>query len=221
MAGRRPLWDHADVPPRTALEQLASPPGWPAPIVALVLNRLNLPLIAGCAAALRLGRGDRAADLGFGGGRSLRFLLDAVGPEGQVTGIEPSSAMLRYARRRYPSHLERAGLRILEGTAGDLPLRDASQDGLMSANTVYFWRDIDAGLREIHRVLADRGRLAIGISESDEQLRMGFAREGYLVIRPEELVERVRGAGFRDVRLGRRESGRQGAIISARRGARD
>lgn len=207
----------ACVPPRTALEQLASPHGWPAPLVALALNRLNHPLIAGCVAALRLQPGDRATDLGFGGGRGLRLLLDAVGAGGQVVGVEPSSAMLRYARRRYPSHLERAGLRILEGTAGDLPLRDSSQNGLMSANTIYFWRDIDDGLREIRRVLAARGRLALGISERDEQRRLGFAREGYLVIRPEELAERVIDAGFRDVRLGRRDSGRQGAVISARR----
>lgn len=205
-----------DVTPRSALEQLASPHGWPAPLVAVALNRLNHRLIAGCVDALHLEPGDRATDLGFGGGRGLRLLLDAVGPGGQVAGIEPSSAMLAHARRRYPSHLERAGLRILEGTAGEMPLRDASQDGLLSANTVYFWRDIGDGLREIRRVLAPGGRLALGISESDEQRRLGFAREGYLVIRPEELAAKVAGAGFDDVRLGRRASGRQGAVISAR-----
>ena len=205
------------MPPRTALEQLAEPHGWPAPLVGMALNRLNRPLIAGCVEALRLRPGERAADVGFGGGRSLRLLLDAVGPGGQVAGIEPSSAMLRYARRRYPSHLERAGLRILEGTAGELPLRDGTQDGVMSVNTVYFWRDVDAGLREIRRVLSEGGRLALGMSDRHEQQRLGFAREGYLVISPEELAERVDGTGFGEVRLGRRTSGRRGAVIRARR----
>lgn len=205
-----------EVPPRAALDQLATPHGWQAPLVALTLNRLNRALIQGCVNALELAPGERAADIGFGGGRSLRLLLDAVGPAGQITGIEPSSAMLRYARTRYPAHMERAGLRVLEGTAGHLPLRDNSQDGVMSANTVYFWQDIDAGLAECRRVLATGGRLALGISENEEQLRMGFAREGYSVISPEELAEAVSRASFADVRLGRRESGRHGAVISAR-----
>jgi len=53
--------------------------------------------------ALRLGRGDIVLDLGCGTGLNLPLLLDRVGPEGHVIGLDRSSSMLAVARDRVRS----------------------------------------------------------------------------------------------------------------------
>ena len=44
--------------------------------------------------------GQRVLDVGCGTGYFARLLAQAVGPEGHVVGIDPSSAMISYARRQ-------------------------------------------------------------------------------------------------------------------------
>ena len=51
-------------------------------------------------AALRLGRGDIVLDLGCGTGLNLPLLLDRVGADGHVIGVDRSSSMLAVARDR-------------------------------------------------------------------------------------------------------------------------
>jgi demethylmenaquinone methyltransferase/2-methoxy-6-polyprenyl-1,4-benzoquinol methylase len=59
---------------------------------------------------LALRPGDAVIDLGCGTGLSLPLLVDAVGPEGKVMGVDASPHMLARARRR----VEAAGWRSVE-----------------------------------------------------------------------------------------------------------
>jgi ubiquinone/menaquinone biosynthesis C-methylase UbiE len=50
--------------------------------------------------ALNLKRGDTVVDIGCGTGLNFRLLQEAIGPEGQIIGVDLSEAMLAEARER-------------------------------------------------------------------------------------------------------------------------
>ena len=71
--------------------------------------------------------GDRVLDVGCGGGYLARALAATVGPDGRVTGIDPSAAAVSYARRRAAANCSFA-----VGVAQRLDLPDQSFDVVTS-----------------------------------------------------------------------------------------
>ena len=78
--------------------------------------------------------------------------------EAEVVGVDLSEAMIEIGRRK----AERAGLgrriELIAGDAENLPLEDCSADCATVAFGVRNFQDIEAGLRQMHRVLVSGGR---------------------------------------------------------------
>lgn len=90
-------------------------------------------------AKLALSPGDTVVDMGTGTGANLPFLREAVGPEGEVIGIDVSPRMLQRAR----SLAEAEGwsnVTLVEGDIRDPPL-DRPVDGVLSAFVVVMYAD--------------------------------------------------------------------------------
>jgi SAM-dependent methyltransferase len=136
-------------------------------VVARRLNANNLPLITAAVRALELAQGAAAADVGFGGGVGLGLLLDAVGATGRVRGIDRSETALGRARSRYADEIAAGRLTVHNASMTALPLDNATVDGAVTVNTIYFVDDagLAATLGEFSRVLRPGGRLAVGIGD--------------------------------------------------------
>jgi demethylmenaquinone methyltransferase/2-methoxy-6-polyprenyl-1,4-benzoquinol methylase len=79
----------------------------------------------------------------------------------RVIGIDFAAAMLTIARRKvHRSHLD-STITVLRGDATQIPLRDASADALTIAFGIRNVENPFAACREIYRVLAPGGRLAV------------------------------------------------------------
>ena len=178
------------------VRQLGNPQGLFGRAILRSLNRSNRQLIQGCVQAIAPRTGDLVADIGFGGGIGIAMLADRVGLTGIVTGVEPSGLARTNASKRYKDEITLDRIRILSGVVSQLPLSDDSQDGVISVNTVYFWADVDVGLREIFRVLAPGGSAAIGIGRTPEQERLKFEVRAKRIVEPSELVHAMTGVGF-------------------------
>lgn len=70
---------------------------------------------------LDLKHGDRVLDVGCGTGLNFPLLQDAVGPGGQVVGVDASAAMLARAQLRVERH-GWSNVELHHGDAGDLSL---------------------------------------------------------------------------------------------------
>jgi demethylmenaquinone methyltransferase / 2-methoxy-6-polyprenyl-1,4-benzoquinol methylase len=97
--------------------------------------------------------GDRVLDAACGTGDLA--LADARAGAGAVTGLDFSEQMLSRARRKGPQ---------LEWVRGDvlaMPFADASFDAATVGFGIRNVADLEAGLRELRRVLRTGGRLAV------------------------------------------------------------
>jgi len=120
-------------------------PGYPAPL--LVALRANLGLSAA----------SRVIDLGAGTGKFTKLLA----PYATVAAVEPVAAM------RSVLIQSRLSIEILEGTAESIPVDDGGADAVVVAQAFHWFSRAEA-LREIHRVLAPNGKLALVWNLRDE-----------------------------------------------------
>ncbi len=105
--------------------------------------------------ALHLAQGDRVVDVGCGNGLLTEELARAVGPDGHVTGVDPSEDMRGPAKDRCAAF---ANTVIKDGLADALPLQDGAADKLAAVQVLEYLSDIPAAIREAHRVLRRGGR---------------------------------------------------------------
>ena len=103
------------------------------------------------AARCRLRPGAPVADLGAGTGKLTRQIV-ALGAD--VVAIEPAPGMRRRLQAEVP------GVTVLDGTAEDIPLPDASVD-VVTVGQAFHWFDTRPALDEIARVLRPAGWLGL------------------------------------------------------------
>ena len=152
-----------------------------------------------------MGSGDSVVDIGCGPGVAVRY---AARLGATVTGVDPAPVMLRVARlltRRS------AKVRYVKGAAEAIPLPEGSVSVVWSIATVHHWSDIDAGLREVRRVLVPGGRL-VAMERRAQPGARGHGSHGWTDEQATAFADRCREHGFTDVRLELATIGRRSTV---------
>ena len=154
--------------------------------------------------------GDRILDIGCGPGFYIPELLEQVGPEGAVVGVDGSASMLALAAQRSEGS---TNVEFHEADATALPVADASFDAALSVQVLEYVDDIRTALAEIHRALRPGGRaviwdvdwstLSMRTADPGRMRRMLDAWDEHLthVSLPRTLTAGLRHAGFDDVAM--------------------
>jgi ubiquinone/menaquinone biosynthesis C-methylase UbiE len=106
-----------------------------------------------------LEEGATIVDLGTGPGL-LAVELHKLWPRARIIGVDPSSEMLRIARR----NAGEAGMPVFEarlGTAEEIPLASGCADLVVSQSSFHEWEDPQKGLGEVFRILKPGGSLIL------------------------------------------------------------
>jgi len=158
--------------------------------------------------------GMHVLDVACGTGVVTRLAAERVGSTGRVVGLDINAAMLSVARG-LPT-VGGATVEWLEASALEIPLPDASFDVVLCQHGLQQFPDHSTALREMHRVLAPEGWLALcvwsrierspGMAALAEALGRHVGAEAaanrrapFALSDPVQLRTLLEDAGFRDV----------------------
>ena len=158
--------------------------------------------------------GEQVLDVACGTGVVARLAAERMGT-GHVVGVDINAGMLAVAR----SLPVGAGARIewREGSALEMPFPDAAFDLVFCQLGLQFFPDRSVAVREMFRVLARSGRLALSVYSAMSALRrrthcgrlgstprsrcIGGQTFGHTLADADELYRLVAEEGFRDVKI--------------------
>jgi len=176
--------------------QLGRPSGlFGSLLVVPFLNLTNRSLVNAAIDLLAPAPRHAVLDVGFGGSPSLWKLAARV-PRGKVTGVDYSRDMVRHAAERIREKGLESRVRVEWGDVAHLPFRSATFDRVLSINSLYYWPDLEAGMRELARVLKRRGRLALGCHSPESLWPFTREWEDFWAYEPQELADHMQEAGF-------------------------
>lgn len=186
--------------------QLARPSGDAATQLAAAMNGTNRAMTERAIEALAPQPGETIAEIGPGNGALSLPIVKALGDKGRYVGIELSEDMARAAAVT----LQAAGAARIDIHTGDCrsaPVEDASLDGLMAINLLYFIDDLPALFGRIAVWLKPQGRAVFGIRSAGALKAMPFTQYGFRVRETEEIEAALRASGLGDVTSTYRDEG--------------
>ena len=187
------------VKPLFIAKQSGHPQGWFGHIVARVMARETSKVNRMALEHLGVQDGDAVLEVGFGHGQTVREIARRV-PTATISGVDPSDVMVRVAHRKCHAHTGRLDLR--GGLAESLPFDDGVFDRALTVHTTYFWPQLEPGLREVRRVLRDRGRFVLGFRPADDELAVAsLPTSVYTLHSIEEMKSALSLAGFGNVAI--------------------
>jgi demethylmenaquinone methyltransferase/2-methoxy-6-polyprenyl-1,4-benzoquinol methylase len=149
---------------------------------------------------LSLQRGDHVIELGCGTGLNFPFLMERIGPEGSLIGVDLTQGMLDIAQER----IERSGWRNVELIQSDIVEYNFPDNinGVLATGLFGYIAEYDRVIKAASMALLPGGHLVILDGKQPERLPswlfkvvlrlgkpFGFTQE-YFKVRPWESVER-------------------------------
>lgn len=145
---------------------------------------------------LNIRSSDTLLDLGCGGGRNIQYFLTKAN---KVYGMDYSSASVDIARILNDKDIKYGRCQIIEGDVKNIPFDEKTIDIVTAFETIYFWKDIEACFREIHRVLKDGGEFLIvneGAYREHKNIKKWADMLNFEVYSPEYLTNILTSIGF-------------------------
>lgn len=182
--------------PPVIAEQARNAHGLLGRVVAFIMARETWAVNLRAIEALDIRDGDHVLDIGCGHGRSLAALA-ARTPSGRVVGADPSALMVEIAEARNRDLIRQKRVDVAVAGVEALPFEDSRFDRALCVHVVYFWKDLDAALREITRVLKPGARLALILRTSADVAAIArFPAEVYRFRALDDVLSALKSAGL-------------------------
>lgn len=175
--------------------QLRHPSGKGGVTIADNMNENNIKMTESSILELNLKQNEQVLELGHGNCGHLDFLLQQATNIGYV-GLEISELMQQEAIKLNKKHSNSyVRFELFDGKT--IPFYEKRFDKIFTVNTIYFWEDVNAFLREIYRVLKSKGKFTLTFSTKEFMETLPFTRFGFKLYSEKEIVDLLKLANFK------------------------
>ncbi|KAG1941997.1 uncharacterized methyltransferase YdaC [Pimephales promelas] len=145
---------------------------------------------------------DTVLELGHGPGLGLQEASQLlIGPRGKLLGVDYSQYMHQMASKRMEEQISRGKAVLYHCDLVAMPIEENTVDKVFHCNCYYFWPDLKAGAKVIHRVMKPGGTMVTTLRlKSVEKVASKNMLSGESW-RPEVYMEVLESSGFTDVRM--------------------
>jgi len=189
-------------PDFSKIETAGCPAGDAGREMILRMNREHGPLRTWGFTHIHAGRS--VLDIGCGGGAALFELAERC-PGAKLAGCDVSPLAIEIATALNEAHVKAGRMTFHLCGVPDLPFADGAFDTAFSVESLYFWPDQLAGLREILRVLAPGGSFMTALEMVGgmmDERQMAIVKHLRMVCPTrDELHSLMAEAGFSDVNV--------------------
>ena len=182
------------------VKQFGKPSGFLGRIAGFIMSKRGSNLERGTwgLELLALEPTDRVLEIGFGPGVTIQSMCDIV-TAGEIWGLDHSEVMLNQARKRNRAAVDAGRVKLLLGSATDLPSFGVTFDKVLDINSFQFWDDKVGALKNLKKIMRPGGVIALV-----QQPRNPGATENDATEAGEKFASLLREADFRNVRIERK-----------------
>lgn len=180
-----------DIDMRELEKQLSCPTGESGLEVAKMMHESNLGMTVNTIDLLEVGDGDFVLELGHGNCAHLELLLKRA-DDVRYYGLELSETMYQAAQTVNAHLMDSHAVSFHLYDGGRIPFDDAMFDRIMTVNTLYFWKDPEALINEIARVLKPDGRAVITYAPREFMEKLPFIGEIFRLYSDEDVRQLIR-----------------------------
>ena len=141
-------------------DQYQCPRGRRGRLVATMMNQHHEPLTLWGLAKLTIRSDSVILDVGCGGGKTVNKLAQ-LAPQGKVYGIDYSVEMVKFSKKINKTLIAQNRTEIIEESVEKTDFKNDFFDLVTAIETYYFWSNLLAAFKEIHRVLKPDGKLLL------------------------------------------------------------
>jgi ubiquinone/menaquinone biosynthesis C-methylase UbiE len=176
--------------------QLSCPKNAEGIDVANNMHEHNIGMTRAAINALNLAKGDLILELGHGNGKHLPELLEKA-ENTSYYGLEISELMQQQAAaaNSHATQANRASFHLYDGKK--IPFSDNTFSKILTVNTLYFWQNPHAFIKEVYRVLKPSGLFAISFADKNFMETLPFTAYGFELYNKEKLITLAESAGFK------------------------
>jgi len=185
--------------------QCRRPSGWLGWLMGPLMNWRHRPLSRWTIELMDIQPNSYILDIGCGGGMTIKEIA-RIANGGFVAGVDYSAIMVQQALKHNAAAVGVERVAVKRGDISNLPFEDASFDRACSIESFNYWPEPVAGLKEVYRVLKDRGLVAITTAWNkelgDQPKYAAMAQKmQFPLYAGAEMVAMLTAAGFSEVQF--------------------
>jgi len=180
-------------------KQLRKPTGNIGKHVGNVMNDINLFMNSFTFKSMNIKNNDRILEVGFGNGKFIQNILEKA-ENVTYKGIELSEIMIEEAIIRNQPLINSGIVDLKLANVYNIPFEKETFDKVVTINTIYFFENIDAAIKEISRVLIKNGSLCITIRTKEKFQNVSFSQYLTNLFDYSELESILLSNGFENIK---------------------